>query len=79
MKVEELISVCSKYPALYNSVSNFIFKKFGIQSAEVTLISTYIAYTYINCILRCKKEVCSWDLEDPEIIYVRDILDLFKL
>ena len=79
MKVDDLISICSKYPALYNSVSNFIFKKFGVQSAEVTLISTYITYTYIQCILRHKRDICSWDLEDSEIIYVKDILQLFNM
>ena len=79
MKADDLISICSKYPVLYNSVSNFIFKKFGIRSAEVTLIATYIVYTYIQCILRYQHEVYSWDLEDPDIIYVKDILELFKL
>ena len=79
MIVSDLIPIVSKYPVLYNSVSNYITNKFGIQSAELTLICTYVVYTYIQVILSKQKVLCLWDLEENEIIYVNDILNLFGL
>lgn len=79
MVVSDLIPIVSKYPVLYNSVNNYITNKFGIQSAELALICTYVVYTYIQVILSKQKDICSWDLEECEIIYVKDILKLFGL
>lgn len=75
----DLIPIVSKYPVLYNSVSNYLFKKFGVMSAELSLICTYVVHSYIQVILSKQKDICSWDLDENEIIYVKDILNLFGL
>ena len=36
-----LLDYCSKIPELYNEVSNHLYERFGIISAEATLIVTY--------------------------------------
>lgn len=36
-----LLDYCSKIPELYNEVSNHLYDRFGIISAEATLIVTY--------------------------------------
>ena len=79
MKANDLIPIVGQYPILYNSVSNFLKKKFDIQSAEMSLVCTYIVYKYIEVILSKSKVVCSWDLEDPDIIYKSEILKLFGM
>ena len=38
-----LLKYCSKCPEYYNKVSNMIYKKFDIHSAELSLLITYIA------------------------------------
>ena len=38
----ELLDYCSKIPEVYNKVSIKLYRDFGICSAEVTLICTYI-------------------------------------
>lgn len=40
--MDYLLTYCSEIPELYNKVSNFIWAEFGIQSAEVTLLCTYV-------------------------------------
>lgn len=69
----------SKYPELYNSVSNFLYRKFELSSTEVSLVVTYTVIQYIQCVLSKAKEIESWDLEYPEIIYKDDIIKLFKM
>lgn len=69
----------SEVPELYNSVSNFLYRKFELSSAEVSLLVTYTVIQYIKCVLSKSKEIESWDLEYPEIIYKEDILKLFHM
>ena len=40
--MDYLLTYCSEIPELYNKVSTFIWAEFGIQSAEVTLLCTYV-------------------------------------
>ena len=40
-KIGCLLEYCSKIPSLYNEVSNDLYDRFGILSAEATLIVTY--------------------------------------
>lgn len=48
-----LLKYCSAYPELYNKVSNMLYKNFHIQSAEFSLICTFIA-----------KEICKSEEEE---------------
>ena len=41
-KIGLLLTYCGKCPELYNRVSNLLYKDFQIQSAEVSLLVTYI-------------------------------------
>lgn len=43
-----LLDYCKDYPELYNKVANKIWTEFGIQSAEVTLLCTYIVKEFEN-------------------------------
>lgn len=43
-----LLEYCSECPELYNKVSNKIWAEFGIQSAEVTLLCTYLVKEFID-------------------------------
>lgn len=36
-----LLDYCSKIPELYNEVANHLYQRFGIRSAEITLLVTY--------------------------------------
>lgn len=36
-----LLKYCSRDPELYNQVSNHLYKRFGLRSAEVSLLVTY--------------------------------------
>lgn len=36
-----LLNYASKCPELYNEVSNHLYKRFGLQGAELTLLVTY--------------------------------------
>lgn len=36
-----LLSVCSKYPEIYNEVSNHLYNEFGLSGAELVLLVTY--------------------------------------
>ena len=38
-----LLKYCSAEPKIYNKVSNLLYKNFKIQSAEVSLVCTFIA------------------------------------
>ena len=38
-----LLKYCSAEPELYNKVSNLLYKHLKIQSAEVSLVCTFIA------------------------------------
>lgn len=40
--IDYLLTYCSYCPELYNKVSRFIWSQFGIQSAEVSLLCTYV-------------------------------------
>lgn len=40
--IDYLLTYCSGCPELYNKVSSFIWAEFGIQSAEVSLLCTYV-------------------------------------
>lgn len=75
----DTVPVVQKYPALYNSVSNLLYKKFGYQSAEVSLLCSYVTLRYIQLILSQSEEIESWDLADCDIIYKKDILKLFHM
>lgn len=77
MEIKDTITELQKYPALYNSVSNLLSRKFDIKSAELSLLCTYVALRYIQLILSISTEVNSWDLKDPEITYKEDIINLF--
>ena len=37
----EVLIECGQYPELYNKVSNWLYKKFDLHSAELSLIITY--------------------------------------
>lgn len=41
--IKFLLTYCSKYPELYNKVSNLLYVQFGIRSAEICLLCTFIA------------------------------------
>ena len=69
----------SKYPEVYNSVSNFLYRKFKVSSAEISLLVTYTVIQYIKCILSKSIEIESWDLKYEDIIYKEDILKLFHM
>lgn len=43
-----LLEYCSKDPELYNKVSNKLWGEFGIQSAEVTLLCTFIVKEFMR-------------------------------
>ena len=77
MEIKDTITELQKYPALYNSVSNLLSRKFSIKSSEVSLLCTYVTLRYIQLILSLSTEICSWDLKDPDIIYKEDIMNLF--
>ena len=77
MEIKDTITELQKYPALYNSVSNLLSRKFGIKSAEASLLCTYVTLRYIQLILSMSTEISSWDLKDPDIIYKEDIINLF--
>lgn len=78
MKINDLIPIMMDYPELYNSVSCFLNKKFDIKSAELSLICSYVTVQYLKTILSKQHTINSWDLEDPDIIYVSDILNMLK-
>ena len=40
--IEDLLEYCSSVPKLYNKVSNLLYKEFHLQSAEISLLCTYI-------------------------------------
>ena len=40
--IGDLLEYCSGMPELYNKVSNLLYKDFNIQSAEISLLCTYI-------------------------------------
>ena len=46
--MEFLLEYCSKDPELYNKVSNKLWGEFGIQSAEVTLLCTFIVKEFMR-------------------------------
>ena len=41
-KYEDLLKECAECPSLYNIVSNALYKKFKIHSAELSLLITSI-------------------------------------
>ena len=47
-QIDYLLSYCADYPELYNRVANKIYGEFGIQSAEVTLLCTYLVKEFEN-------------------------------
>ena len=44
--MSRLLTHCSKIPETYNKISNLLYKNFQIQSAELTLLCTYIVDVY---------------------------------
>ena len=42
----KLLKYCSENPELYNKVSNYVYQEFNIQSAEITLLITYVIGEY---------------------------------
>lgn len=78
MNVVDTVTEVQKYPELYNSVSNYLYKTFEISSTELSLICSYVVNRYIKLILSKNKTVESWDLEFEDIIYKNDIINLFK-
>ena len=36
-----LLNYCSKIPELYNEVANHLYQRFGIRTAEISLLVTY--------------------------------------
>ena len=42
----DLLKYCSEHPKEYNRVSNLLYKRFGMQSAEMCLFHTYIVCEY---------------------------------
>lgn len=43
-----LLNECAKYPELYNKVSNALYKKFRIHSAELSLVITVVCKEALN-------------------------------
>lgn len=78
MKAVDIMKELEKYPELYNSVSNYLNKVFGIRSAEMSLMCSYVVKHYIEFILSKTETVESWDLKFEDIIYKNDIINLFK-
>lgn len=44
----EILNECAKCPELYNKVSNAVYKKFNIHSAELSLVITSIVKEVTN-------------------------------
>lgn len=42
----KLLKYCSENPELYNKISNYLHQEFEIQSAEITLLITYVVGEY---------------------------------
>lgn len=42
-QIQFLESYCKDCPELYNKVANLLWKQFGLSSAEVTLVCTFVA------------------------------------
>lgn len=36
-----LLEYCSKFPELYNEISNHLYQRFHLQAAEISLLVTY--------------------------------------
>lgn len=54
MKVEDILKYIADnhLEAVYNKISNEIYKDFGIQSAEVTLFVTYYVSVHCNMVIQ---------------------------
>ena len=46
--VEYLLEYCKGKEELYNQVANTLWAEFGIRSAEISLLCTYVADTIIK-------------------------------
>lgn len=44
-RMDMILKECSKHPEVYNKVSNWLYKKLDIHSAEMSLIITYFMLT----------------------------------
>ena len=47
-QINYLMEFGSKYPDIYNFVSNKLYTEFKIQSAELSLLCTFIAKEYLD-------------------------------
>lgn len=45
-KIEDLIPVCNEDPALYNKISNILYKDFNIKGAATCLLITYFVILF---------------------------------
>lgn len=39
--IEKLLRECAAYPEIFNKTGNWLYKEFGIHSAELVLLITY--------------------------------------
>ncbi len=46
--IDYLLKYCADIPELYNKVSNKLWVQFGIQSAEMSLLCTYIVNEFLT-------------------------------
>ena len=46
--IKFLLDEVSKYPELYNAIANDLWVQFGIRSAEITLLVTYMIHKYVE-------------------------------
>lgn len=51
-KMELLLKECSEHPAVYNKVSNILYKDLGLQSAEISLTCTYAVLKFMELSLK---------------------------
>ena len=45
-EIKDLIQTCNKEPALYNKISNILYKDFNIKGATTSLLVTYFVILY---------------------------------
>ena len=45
-KIEDLIQICNEEPALYNKISNILYKDFNIKGATTALLVTYFVIIF---------------------------------
>lgn len=46
--IDYLLGYCSEMPDLYNRVTNKLYVQFGIHSAEISLLCTYIVNEFLT-------------------------------